>query len=165
MVVIVTIVVVIVLITSIILMLTFLPVKQVNIESSRSVEYQQDVTFLDLNVSANIMKLGISCQEMEDKLVQFDLKVTGNTSLLSSTDVLEEYVFDQSIEGDSLFLSILVKIKEGSWGISNLKVAWELIIHPSLTSSISAESKVGVIDLVSTGEVTFESIFIKVDLG
>lgn len=161
----VTIVVVITLITSLLLVIVFIPLRDVDIERRDSVELQEEVTSIDLDLIANVMTLNISYEEMQDHLIQFNLSITGGTSLLTSADVLEEYIFNQTVEEGTMSLTIVVKVEEAPLGISNLKVRGDLIVHSSLPSSIMARTNVGEIDLTSSGSTVISSISLETDVG
>lgn len=145
--------------------LLFIPTKDVDISGSDFVAHEGDVEDLQLTFECNMMNLDITYLDMEDKLVDFEYSITGKVAYLAPEEIILDYSFVQSIEDESLNLTIAIEMMSDLLGAHDLDINGLVKIDNSLVSSIAADLGVGNIELQCPDDVVLEYLDLETTTG
>jgi hypothetical protein len=142
----------------------FLPARSVDISDSHSVPYQTDVNVANIDFTADIASVNIAFEHLTDKLVTLDVSATGWVGILVSPDVLD-IAFNYAVEGNVLTVTMGVDTIGPLPIISWLHVNCDLLIDPSMNTSLDVKASVGRIVMDTQSGVVLNSLSLETTTG
>jgi hypothetical protein len=142
----------------------FLPVRSVDISETHSVPYQTDVNVANIDFTADIVSVNIVFEHLTDKLVTLDVSATGWVGVLVSPDVLD-ITFDYAAEDNVLTVTVDVDTISPLPIISWLHINCDLLIDPSMNTSLDVKTSVGRIVMDTQSGVVLSSLSLETTTG
>ena len=147
--------------TSIILAITFLPLRGVDVNASRSVPYQTSVDTIALDFVADVARINVVFEDLEDNLVTLHLSILGNVGAFAPSS-LYDLAFEKTVVDNVLTVTSELDVADLVWPSSfmNLNVTCDLRIDYTLNASINIKTSVGriVVDTRSGTVLTATSL-------
>ena len=130
--------------TSIILAITFLPLRGVDVNASRSVPYQTSVDTIALDFVADVARINVVFEDLEDNLVTLHLSILGNVGAFAPSS-LYDLAFEKTVVDNVLTVTSELDVADLVWPSSfmNLNVTCDLRIDYTLNASINIKTSVG----------------------
>jgi cytoskeletal protein CcmA (bactofilin family) len=141
--------------TSIIVAITFIPLRGVDVTASRSVPYQTGVDTINLDFSADVARINVAFEDLEDNLVTLQLSILGNVGAFTPSS-LYDLSFEKTVVDNVLTVTSELDVADLVWPLSftNLNVTCDLRIDYALNASLNIKTSVGGI-VVDTRSGTF----------
>jgi hypothetical protein len=147
--------------TSIILAITFPPLRGVAVNASRSVPYQPSVDTIALDFVADVARINVVFEDLEDNLVTLHLSILGNVGAFAPSS-LYDLAFEKTVVDNVLTVTSELDVADLVWPSSfmNLNVTCDLRIDYTLNASINIKTSVGriVVDTRSGTVLTATSL-------
>ena len=129
---------------SIIVAITFLPLRGVDVNASRSVPYQTSVDTIALDFVADVARINVVFEDLEDNLVTLHLSILGNVGVFAPSN-LYDLAFEKTVVDNVLTVNSELDVVDLVWPSSfmTLNVTCDLRIDYSLNASINIKTSVG----------------------
>lgn len=129
---------------SIIVAITFLPLRGVDVNASRSVPYQTGVDTIALEFVADVARINVAFEDLEDNLVTLHLSILGNVGAFAPSS-LYDLAFEKTVVDNVLTVTSELDVADLVWPLSfmNLNVTCDLRIDYALNASINIKASVG----------------------
>jgi len=147
---------------AVIVALAFLPVRAVDVSESRDVPYQAGVDTLNLDFNADVAGVNVAFEDLVGKLVTLDVSATGRVGVFGSTDVFN-LTFDDAIVGN--VLTVTSEVDTGLGWHPWLRVTCDIIIDPSMNTSLNVKTSTGGIVMSTQAGVVLNSLSLEATTG
>jgi hypothetical protein len=146
---------------SIIVAITFLPLRGVDVNESRSAPYQTGVDTMALEFVADVARINVVFEDLDDNLVTLHLSILGNVGAFAPSS-LYDLTFEKTVVDNVLTVTSELDVADLVWPLSfmNLNVTCDLRIDYTLNASINIKTSVGriVVDTRSGTVLTATSL-------
>jgi hypothetical protein len=129
---------------SIIVAITFLPLRGVDVTVSRSVPSQTGVDMITLAFVADVARVNVAFEDLQDNLVTLQLYIQGNVGVFAPSS-LYDLTFEETVVDNVLTVTSELDVADLVWPLSftNLNVTCDLRIDYSLNASLNIKTSVG----------------------
>jgi hypothetical protein len=130
--------------TSIIVAITFFPLRRVDVTASRSVPQQTGIDTLILDFTADVARINVAFEDLDDVLVTLHLSILGNVGVFAP-DRLYDLTFDHAIVDNALTVTSELDVADlvGVLSFTQLNVTCDLRIDSALTAGLTIQTSVG----------------------
>jgi hypothetical protein len=137
------------------------PVKKVNVDKTRNVEYQDGIDFIDLDFSSDVADVKLKFDDLSNDLITLKVNGSGFVGVLGSEDVVE-ITFEHAITGDRLQVTSEVNASRG-WRPERMEC--EIAIDRSLAASLNINVNTGGVEVVAGSGVVLTEVNIVANTG
>ena len=150
---------------SIIVSLSFLPIRTCDISETREVSYQEGIDKINLNFIADVAGINVAFEDLVDKLITLDVSVKGRVAVFGSSNLLD-LTFDHTTSDNVLNITSEVDIVDRSWlRYYSLNVTCVICIDPSMNASLNVKTSIGGIVLDTQAGVVLNSLNLEATTG
>ncbi len=155
----------ILLIAGIVVILLFLPIRQVNVSRQFDVAYQAGVDTLNLTLDASISQVNFLSENETDELFVLNASMTGGASLLASEEELLQVTFNHTFANDVLVVTSTVGSQLRWMAPLTLSVMCNLRVNPALKMNLNVKTDLGRTVITTKAGVTLNSLNLETTTG
>ncbi len=129
---------------AIIVAITFIPLRRVDLTESRSVPHQTGVETFVLEFAADVAHVTVAFEDLDDAFVRLRLSILGSVGAFAP-DRLYDLAFDYTLVGNGLTVTADFDLADvvGSSAFTQLNVTCVLWIDAALTTELAIDTGVG----------------------